>query len=113
MNDSEWKLVDAIRAMTNQYVSTKASKSLALPGAEGRSFEAREPELVELLAAMCSKYLERTDTGEVVLDNGAISAGEHAYEQLEARGLIVIDPTGYRFARWTEAGSKLIAKRAL
>lgn len=70
MNDPEWKLVDAIRGMTHRYAGAKASKNLALPGAEGRSFEERGPELVKLLAAMCAEYLKRTDASEVVLDNG-------------------------------------------
>ena len=64
-----------------------------------------ERRLLQALAGMCDQYLRVDRQGGWVLDHMCMEAGEEAFRQLEAYGLIDVSGRG---AMWTAAGEDLL-----
>ena len=64
-----------------------------------------ERRLLYALALMCDQYLGEGHEGKRVLDHLWMGAGESAFEQLVAYGLLNVEGRG---GTWTEAGETLL-----
>jgi hypothetical protein len=74
--------------------------------AESRSIQSDdERRLLYALALMCDQYLGEDHEGNHVLDHMWMGAGQAAFEQLVAYGLLDVEGRG---ATWTDSGEELL-----
>ena len=78
----------------------------AMPKATKTIQTEAERRLLHALAGMCEQYLSETHNGTRVLDHMFMSAGEGAFDQLFAYGLI--DGGEGRIVTWTADGEALL-----
>jgi len=68
-----------------------------------------EQRLLEALVRLVVQAASSTTVTDDLLDSGAVTAFEFAFEALAEHGLMQIEIHGRIFGRWTEAGKRLIS----